>query len=682
MGRPKGVVAQFVQGEPLKWKCALCGHTWKFKAFPGTKCAEHIFCDCKMASGEQRRLVGDNHKSDKIQQRKELDMHASHEMLRKVSGKRKRTDVTSYTDIASYTDTCTVERADKISMSITKFIAGCGLPFNIINSVFFIDMITDLNVVYAKKYLPKQKTFKLKWLPELFNDTFETVASYFRLHPGVLRTMGLDGYTTPAGHHVLNFVETMKEDTSFRKTVDAKDKRENAGYIAEQTEIQLRTGAAEMGEEVEAVYCGVVGDNVSYNRKAFEKLQSTFPKLFFTGCIAHLLDLVVEDICNIDEFKKELKKMKKLVKFVRENRRVKWLFKDISGIMLVLYSQTRFAGAALMGAAVMRSRHSVAKLIDHDRWREMTSTIQTKCRVEIEGIINDNTVWRKWESMMGLMNIACSAIHIVESQKMVLGLVYAMMDAITSDVLAWSEKNETKRVWKEESVKACIAEVSKRWGGEAGRCVSAKTDAHVFAYVVNPSLCPTELTLTISDRDCCERVLHAYYKDEPKKEEEAIDQFNGMLLRQGLFGLKVKKIQAELKKKLEKHPGFDSNIKRVEWYMENMEDPATQWRLFANQIRELQKPAISVSMMKPQSASVERVCKAHAIIHTKARNRLNSTTTQMLLYCYVNLRMMNKCKPKLDKFLVDALVAEKEDDSSDSDSDSDSSDSEDDVCGA
>jgi hypothetical protein len=100
-----------------------------------------------------------------------------------------------------YTDTCTVERADKTSMSITKFIVGCGLPFNIINSVFFIDMITDLNVVYAEKYLPKQKTFKLKWLPELFNDTFETVASYFRLHPGVLRTMGLDGYTTSAGHH-------------------------------------------------------------------------------------------------------------------------------------------------------------------------------------------------------------------------------------------------------------------------------------------------------------------------------------------------------------------------------------------------------------------------------------------------------------------------------------------------
>ena len=92
--------------------------------------------------------------------------------------------------------------------------------------------------------------------------------------------------------------------------------------------------------------------------------------------------------------------------------------------------------------------------------------------------------------MMGVMDVLCSAIHIVESQKMVVGWVYTMMDAITKDVKKWSEKPLTITLWKEESLKACIAAVNKRWGGEASRCVSARTDVHVFAHVVNPLFFP------------------------------------------------------------------------------------------------------------------------------------------------------------------------------------------------
>ena len=43
-----------------------------------------------------------------------------------------------------------------------------------------------------------------------------------------------------------------------------------------------------------------------------------------------------------------------------------------------------------------------------------------------------------------------------------------------------------------------------------------------------------------------------------------------------------------------------------------------------------------------QSADVERCCKVHKIVHTKARNRLRNSTVQMLVFCYVNLRLMKQ----------------------------------------
>ena len=60
-------------------------------------------------------------------------------------------------------------------------------------------------------------------------------------------------------------------------------------------------------------------------------------------------------------------------------------------------------------------------------------------------------------------------------------------------------------------------------------------------------------------------------------------------------------------------------------------------------------------MLAIQSADVERVCKAHKVIHTKARNRLRNKVVYTLLFTYVNLRLINKVKTELGDFLMQAL---------------------------
>ena len=49
--------------------------------------------------------------------------------------------------------------------------------------------------------------------------------------------------------------------------------------------------------------------------------------------------------------------------------------------------------------------------------------------------------------------------------------------------------------------------------------------------------------------------------------------------------------------------------------------------------------AIRLSIVSVQSADVERMCKAHNIIHTKNRNRLQHERVKKLLYCYINMRI-------------------------------------------
>jgi len=65
-----------------------------------------------------------------------------------------------------------------------------------------------------------------------------------------------------------------------------------------------------------------------------------------------------------------------------------------------------------------------------------------------------------------------------------------------------------------------------------------------------------------------------------------------------------------------------------------------------------------VLIMGTQSADVERVCKAHKVIHTKVRNRLKNKTVYNLLFCYVNLRLLGKINEDdtMSNFLEQAIL--------------------------
>ena len=68
--------------------------------------------------------------------------------------------------------------------------------------------------------------------------------------------------------------------------------------------------------------------------------------------------------------------------------------------------------------------------------------------------------------------------------------------------------------------------------------------------------------------------------------------------------------------------------------------------------------ALRLSVLSIQSADVERVCKAHKVIHSKVRNRLITKTVQMLLFTYVNLRLLHKCSEPIVEFLLSCLEEE------------------------
>ena len=117
--------------------------------------------------------------------------------------------------------------------------------------------------------------------------------------------------------------------------------------------------------------------------------------------------------------------------------------------------------------------------------------------------------------------------------------------------------------------------------------------------------------------------------------------------------------ESKMRRETIKPPGnmkFSSHIDKVIWQQNQMISVLSVWEVLgANQFTLCANLAICLSVLAVQSANVERVCKAHGVIHTKARNRLVNKLVQRLLFCYVNLCLLRKETNTVAKFLLSVI---------------------------
>ena len=184
--------------------------------------------------------------------------------------------------------------------------------------------------------------------------------------------------------------------------------------------------------------------------------------------------------------------------------------------------------------------------------------------------------------------------------------------------------------------------------------VGLKKSAHVLATFLDPYTTPPAATLPIGWESECRAALSKFY--EGSQLESAVDELKELVLRRGSWGKVI-----EHKQMLIRPPEdmvFANKVERVIWQQKKMGQTANDWQLTGGtQFPFLAPVAVRLAVVAIQSADVERSCKAHKIIHTKARNKLYTKTVQLLLFTYINLRLLNKCTAEMGDFLMQSLSA-------------------------
>ena len=680
------------------WKCALegCIQTMKSKQMQTSRWYEHLVCKCngdglndakrlRLANLSQEKNVVDwkiqylSRKADRQQQLRTIEnneyrLDVPNDDIPQDNSQRLLTQATL--NSVEFADNCDENRAEKITAAISEFLVYNALSFNLVESDAFKKMLTALNCAYKP---PKRDAFRTIHLDNLYESTSKYMDDKWRLLGNPMKTLGFDGYTDNNGNSVVNVTVSALGVSACEDSIDPGTEIEDAEFLSR----TVLTALEKNGDDVEAKYAGVVCDNTSANMNSLTIVKARYPKLIGCGCISHVSDLLIEDLFKMGEFKKTLNKVKTVATFVRSHRRVKNLYKtlcktprigsDKKGTMLKLFPDTRFSYGDLMIQQYIQNKYFLEAMCLTECGFDTICNRIGKSKVTVfKDIVTpvfaseNRNLDAKAELIHQLTGLVCKMIHHVEQKKCKASWINALFFALMKDFDDWCNDYQVIRTFDTDEIQEINGVLINRWNGcrvnakgHEVNIIPFKSDIWTAAAMFDPYYTPThEKYISFVSGDLVNYVasissLIKPYLDEDQLDDQQLkmeEEVNYMVMRRGKWGDLIKKFQ----RSLPEPPVILTSYVEKEIFRQNSMRPV---RSFWETTGKFELPlcadlALRLSIVSVQSADVERMCKAHNIIHTKSRNRLQHERVKKLLYCYINLRITKDERSEADDFLL------------------------------
>lgn len=274
--------------------------------------------------------------------------------------------------------------------------------------------------------------------------------------------------------------------------------------------------------------------------------------------------------------------------------------------------------------------------------------------------------------LLGLFRPLCDVIHFIEGNEALVSWVMPLLTSIGQDMMAWAAKQPPA------GIPAGVAQqvrdaFDKRWsrttsvGMADGRFVSLKSPEHVLATYLDPYLTPSQIPVAVMQD--IEIVVKRLYPDTARF-NSAMSEFNNFVRGDDEWSLVRERLQARaaLTEDDERQlHGSGFTAKKIAHLRKMMSvgHAVMPWTLTykGNSNFDMLVPiAERLLVVKPTSCSVERVCSQNRIVIPKGRSRLTDENAMMALYCYVNLRLLNKVKGSILPFLESMMEVVSSDD--------------------
>ncbi|XP_021305495.1 uncharacterized protein LOC8072912 [Sorghum bicolor] len=418
----------------------------------------------------------------------------------------------------------------------------------------------------------------------------------FKVHEEAWKTSGCtlmtDAWTDKKGRGIMNLVVHSAQGVLFLDSVDCSTVKKNGKYIFDLVDKCIE----DIGEKN---VIQVVTDNASVNVAAASLLAAKRPKIFWNGCAAHCLDLMLEDIGKLEPVQETIVNARHVTAFVYAHTRLLDLMRKYLGKDLVRSGVTRFATAYLNLKSLQDNKKELKRLFRDNDLNEMGYLKSAKGK-KAEKVVNSEGFWKNVDIAVNLFEPLAIVLRRMDSDVPAMGFLHGYL-------LEMGQK--------------------------------LKSPLHLAGYYLNPYYYYPNKTNIEKDGsfraaviDCVTTLI-----DDEDIQDNIIEDLNKYKEQQGSFG-------HDIATRRRRNKDFN---------------PATWWLNHGTATPNLRLLAIKILSLTCSSSACERNWSSFESVHTKKRNRLLHDRMRDLVFVKFNsiLRQKkeNKGRDPLEKEINDVL---------------------------
>ncbi|CAO2033804.1 unnamed protein product [Urochloa humidicola] len=427
-----------------------------------------------------------------------------------------------------------------------------------------------------------------------------------------------DAWTDKKSRGVMNLVVHSAYGVYFLNSVDCSSVQKNGRYIFDLVDRCIE----EIGEKN---VVQVVTDNASNNLAAAALLKAKRPSIFWNGCAAHTVDLMLEDIGKIPQVEQTIVKARSVTTFLYSHTRVLALMRTYLGKDLVRSGVTRFATAYLNLKSLLDSKKELGRLFRSDELNEMGYLKKDKGK-KASKVVRSDPFWKSVDNAVNYFEPLANVLRRMDSDIPSMGFLYGcLLDA---------KKDMAKRFDNDEQrFRAVWDIIDKRWDNKL------KTPLHLAGYYLNPYYYyPNKLEIELDGKfreglvTCVTRMV-----EEVEVQDQIIDELSMYQDAIGTFGKDIA-IRQRRNESL---------------------DPAKWWLNYGTSAPNLRKLAIRILGLTCSSSACERNWSCFEQVHSKRRSKLTHDRMRDLVFVKFNSLLKhkkhNKTRDPLEKSIPDIL---------------------------
>ena len=169
----------------------------------------------------------------------------------------------------------------------------------------------------------------------------------------------------------------------------------------------------------------IVTDNAANYVAAGRLLEAEFPKLYWSPCAAHCVNLMLQDIGKLEEVSETVSHASKITKYIYNHCHPLYLMRKYTGGREILRpAPTRFATNFIALQSILAQKDALRAMVTSKDWTSSAYAKEAKAKKFVDQVLDSN-FWKQCADIVKLTEPLVRVLRIVDSEdKPAMGFLY------------------------------------------------------------------------------------------------------------------------------------------------------------------------------------------------------------------------------------------------------------------